>query len=123
MMRQPHRRRTMNDCCCPAGMTRRHFMSHLAGAAALAAPAIAFTNQILASAADMKKKNKSCILLWMGGGPATIDMWDMKPGAATAGQFKPISTAADGIEICEHLPLLAKQMKNLSIVRSMSTRE
>jgi Protein of unknown function (DUF1501) len=113
----------MSNCCCPSGMTRRHFMSHLAGAAALAAPAVAFTNQIMASAADMKKKNKSCILLWMGGGPATIDMWDMKPGAATAGQFKPISTAADGIEICEHLPLLAKQMKDLSIVRSMSTRE
>lgn len=73
--------------------------------------------------AQTKKNNKSAILLWMGGGPSTIDLWDMKPGAPTAGAFKPISTSADGIQICEHLPLLAQQMHNLSIIRSMSTRE
>ena len=69
----------------PSGMTRRHFMSHLAGAAAMASPAIAFTNSLMASAVDMKKKNKACIMLWMGGGPSTIDMFDMKPGAPPVG--------------------------------------
>ncbi len=58
----------------------------------------------------------------MGGGPPTIDMWDMKPGAATGGQFKPIATTGEG-QINELLPNVAKQMKHLSIVRSMSTRE
>ncbi len=91
-------------------MTRRHFMSHLAGAAVLAAPAISFTNSILANAAELKKQHKSCIMLWMSGGPSTIDMWDLKPGAATGGQFKPISTSVDGLQICEHMPLMAKQM-------------
>jgi hypothetical protein len=104
-------------------MTRRHFMSHLAGAAALAAPATAFTNSILANATDMKKRHKSAILLWMGGGPSTMDIWDLKPGAATGGPFKQISTSADGVAICEHMPLMAKQMHHMSIVRSMSTRE
>jgi uncharacterized protein (DUF1501 family) len=104
-------------------MTRRHFMAHLAGAAAMATPAIAFTNTLLANAVDLKKKNKSCIMLWMNGGPATIDIFDMKPGAATAGQFKPISTNVDGLQICEHLPELAKHMDQLAVVRSMSTRE
>jgi len=104
-------------------MSRRHFMSHLAGAAALAAPATAFTNSILANATDMKKRHKSAILLWMGGGPSTMDIWDLKPGAATGGPFKQISTSADGIAICEHMPLMAKQMHHMSIVRSMSTRE
>ncbi|MBU6222201.1 MAG: DUF1501 domain-containing protein [Planctomycetes bacterium] len=104
-------------------MTRRHFMSHLAGAAALAAPATAFTNSILANATDMKKRHKSAILLWMGGGPSTMDIWDLKPGAATGGQFKQIPTSADGVAICEHMPLMAKQMHHMSIVRSMSTRE
>ena len=75
-----------------------------------------------ANAADLKKQHKSAILLWMGGGPATIDMWDLKPGAPTGGQFKPISTTGD-VQICEHMPLMAKQMNHLSIVRSMSTRE
>ncbi len=113
----------MNPCNCSSGMTRRHFMAHVAGAAAMASPAIAFTNSLLASAADLKKKNKACIMLWMDGGPATIDMFDMKPGAATAGQFKPIATSVDGLQICEHLPQLAKQMDQLAVVRSMSTRE
>jgi hypothetical protein len=107
----------------PHDMTRRHFMSHLAGAAALAAPATAFTNSILANATDMKKRHKSAILLWMGGGPSTMDIWDLKPGAATGGQFKQIPTSADGVAICEHMPLMAKQMHHMSIVRSMSTRE
>ncbi len=113
----------MDNCNCPRGMTRRHFMSHLAGAAVMASPAIAFTNSILASSLDLKKQHKSCILLWMGGGPSTIDIWDMKPGAATGGEFKPISTSLDGLQITEHLPQLAKHMDQLAVVRSMSTRE
>lgn len=104
-------------------MNRRHFLSHLAGAAALSSPAIDFTNSILANTADLKNKHKSAILLWMGGGPSTMDIWDLKPGTPTGGPFKPISTSADGVQICEHMPLMAKQMHHMNIVRSMSTRE
>ena len=75
-----------------------------------------------ANAKALSKNHKSAILLWLGGGPPSIDMWDMKPGAATAGEFKPISTTGD-FQICELMPELAKQGKHLSIVRSMSTRE
>src|SRR5215467_3043522 len=50
-------------------------------------------------------------------------MFDMKPGAATGGQFKPISTNLDGLQINEHMPLLSKLMDQLAVVRSMSTRE
>jgi uncharacterized protein (DUF1501 family) len=107
----------------PAGMNRRHFMSHMAGAAALAAPAVDFTNTLLANAPDMRKRHKAAIMLWMGGGPSTIDIWDLKPGAPTGGQFRPIATTANGVQICEHMPLMAKQMHHMAIVRSMSTRE
>jgi uncharacterized protein (DUF1501 family) len=107
----------------PAGMSRRHFVSHLAGAATLAGPATTFTNTLLANAADLRKRHKAAILLWMGGGPSTMDIWDLKPGAVTGGPFKPISTSADGVQICEHMPLMAKQMHHMAIVRSMSTRE
>ena len=58
----------------------------------------------------------------MGGGPSTIDLWDLKPGAATSGPFRPISTSGD-VQISEHLPMVAEQMRHLSVVRSMSTRE
>lgn len=104
------------------GNSRRHFLQHVAGASALAAPAWALTHSLRASAAELKRNHKSCILLWLGGGPPTIDMWDMKPGASTGGQFKPISTAGEG-QINELMPQLAEQMKHLSVVRSMSTRE
>lgn len=104
-------------------MNRRHFLSHLAAASTLSIPATNFTNSILANASDLKKRHKSAILLWMGGGPSTIDLWDLKPGTPTGGPFKPINTNADGIQICEHLPMIAKNMDKLSIVRSMSTRE
>ncbi|MCA9213141.1 MAG: DUF1501 domain-containing protein [Planctomycetales bacterium] len=106
----------------PRGMSRRHFMRHLAGASAVALPAMSLTNALHANAADLKQRRKSAILLWMGGGPSTIDLWDLKPGAATGGPFNPISTSGD-VQICEHLPMIARQMHNLAIVRSMSTRE
>ncbi len=106
----------------PRGMTRRHFMEHVAGSAALAGSALALGHSLRANAAALKRNHKACILLWMGGGPPTIDLWDMKPGATTGGEFKPISTAGD-VQVNELLPLTAKQMHRLSVVRSMSTRE
>ncbi len=106
----------------PTGMSRRHFMAHLAGASAMTGTALAMGNTLHANANDLSKKRKSAILLWMGGGPATIDMWDLKPGEATGGPFKPINTAGD-MQISEHLPKMAKVMDRMSIVRSMSTRE
>ena len=104
-------------------MNRRHLLSHLIGLSALSLPATNFTNSILANAADLKKRHKSAILLWMGGGPSTIDLWDLKTGSSSGGAFKSIGTSADGVAICEHLPLMAQQMHHMNIVRSMSTRE
>jgi hypothetical protein len=62
-------------------------------------------------------------MLWMGGGPSTIDIWDLKPGAPTGGPFKPIQTSAPGVMISEHMPMMAKNMHHMAIIRSMSTRE
>lgn len=106
----------------PSDMSRRHFMQHMATSVAMV-PGMQFLSHLQANAADVKKKQKACILMWMGGGPPTIDLWDLKPGSKNGGEFKPIKTAAPGVEISEHLPETAKQFKNLSIVRSMSTRE
>src|SRR5580698_3302065 len=112
----------MSFLSVPSGMTRRHFMQHLAGSAALTLPAISFTNAMAANSADLKKRHKSAIMLWMGGGPATIDIWDLKPGAPTGGPFKAIATSGNE-QISEHMPLMAKQMDKMAIIRSMSTRE
>lgn len=106
----------------PAGMTRRHFAQHLAGSTAMASAAFSFGGAIAANAEQLRNNRKSAILLWMGGGPSTIDLWDLKPGAATGGPFRPISTSGE-MQISEHLPQMAKQMHHMSVVRSMSTRE
>ena len=106
----------------PAGMSRRHFLRHLA-ATSLATAAADWTRHLAAHAAELRKNHKACILLWMQGGPSHLDTWDLKPGAETGGPFKPIRTAAPGIEVCEHLPMLAREMGQLSIIRTMSTRE
>lgn len=106
----------------PAGMSRRHFMSHVAGASAMAGTAMSFTNSLAEGAETLRKNQKACILMWMGGGPSTMDIWDLKPGAPTGGAFKPISTTGD-MQISEHMPMMAKNMDKVSLVRSMSTRE
>lgn len=78
---------------------------------------------LAADAAKDPKRKKSVILLWLGGGPATIDLWDLKPGHENGGPFQEIETAVTGVKISEHLPGVAKRMKDVAIVRSMATRE
>jgi hypothetical protein len=106
----------------PNQASRRHFLSHCALGGAATLGATHFLATLDAHADEIRKNQKACILVWLGGGPPTIDMWDLKPGSKNGGEFKPISTAGD-LQISEHLPELAKVMDRLSVVRSMSTRE
>lgn len=78
---------------------------------------------LAASAANDPARKRSCIVLWMSGGPTQTDTFDPKPGHANGGPFKAIDTTAEGVRIGEHLPGIAKQMKNLAVVRSMATKE
>jgi hypothetical protein len=74
------------------------------------------------SASNMGQgKAKSTILFFLCGGASHIDTWDMKPDAPAEyrGPFQPISTSASGIQLCEHLPLTAKQAHHMAIVRSV----
>jgi hypothetical protein len=74
-------------------------------------------------AADDPHRKRSCILLWMAGGPSQMDTFDLKPGHANGGPFKEIDASVSGVKISEHLPQLARQMKRLAVLRSMRTRE
>mgnify|MGYP003117044383 FL=1 len=96
-------------------MKRRTFLG-------TAASAFSLVNTLNANEQELKRNGKSAILLWMGGGPSTMDIWDLKSGAPTGGPFKPIATSGD-VQISEHMPLMSKQMHNMAIIRSMSTRE
>jgi hypothetical protein len=68
-------------------------------------------------------RRRSCILLWMDGGPSQTDTFDLKPGHANGGPFRPIATAVPGTRISEYLPQVARQMDRLALVRSMSSNE
>lgn len=65
---------------------------------------------------------KRCLMLYMWGGPSHIDLFDMKPDAPIEirGEFQPIRTSAPGIQICEHLPKLAKQAHRIGWIRSVT---
>lgn len=69
-------------------------------------------------------KAKSVILLYLLGGAATQDTWDLKPDAPAEvrGEFKPIPTSASGVQICEHLPRMARWMHRAALVRSVNHR-
>jgi hypothetical protein len=76
----------------------------------------------LARAAGTQKQ-RSCILLWMPGGPSQIDTFDLKPGHKNGGPYTEIETSVPGIKISQHLPGIATHAKELAIIRSMSSKE
>jgi hypothetical protein len=68
-----------------------------------------------------RKPARSTILFFLCGGASHVDTWDMKPQAPAEyrGSFQPIATSAPGVQLCEHLPLLARQAHHLAVVRSV----
>ncbi len=67
-------------------------------------------------------KAKSVILFFLCGGASHVDTWDMKPEAPSEyrGPFSAIQTAAPGVRLCEHLPLLSAQANHLAVINSVS---
>ena len=68
-----------------------------------------------------KPKCKSVILLFLFGGPSQLETFDMKPDAPAEvrGEFQPIPSSVPGLQICEHLPHLARVMHKVAVIRSM----
>jgi uncharacterized protein (DUF1501 family) len=103
-------------------VSRRQLM-RIAAAGAIGASASGWIEALAAQAAADPTRRKSCILLWMTGGPSQTDTFDPKPGHANSGPFTPIETSVPGLLLGPHLPKLAKQMNDVAVIRSMSTRE
>src|SRR5437763_3371133 len=109
----------MSDC---EGFYRRDFLKigAAAGLFGLGLPEL-LRLEAAQKATSAKRKANAVIMLWLGGGPATIDMWDLKPNAPEGirGLFNPIDTRASGVQISEHLPKMADVMHRATIVRSL----
>jgi hypothetical protein len=109
------------------GITRRDFVRLGAlGTMGLGLPALlraeAHAAEIAKAAGKGSPREKNVILFFLMGGQSQLDMWDMKPDAPEMirGEFKPINTNVDGIQICEYLPELAKRTDKYAIIRSMT---
>src|SRR5436190_10486305 len=105
-----------------AHLSRRDLF-RLSAAGVLGASTSGWFEALAADAAKTPQRKRACILLWMSGGPSQMDTFDLKPGHANGGPYKPIATSVPGIQISEHLPQIAKQMDRMVLVRSMSTKE
>jgi hypothetical protein len=105
--------------CCD-GLTRRGMLK--AGFLAfggLTLPDL-LRRQAMAAEAGQQAKDMSVILIWQGGGPSHMDMWDLKPSAPSEyrGSFGSIPTSVKGYEVSEHMPKIARVCDKLSIIRS-----
>ncbi len=97
-------------------LSRRDFLRVGGG---LAVAGCSFAAQAAGEAAG---KARSCILVYLLGGPPHLDMFDLKPNAPAEvrGPFQPIRTSVFGLSICEHLPRLARRAHRFALVRSVS---
>src|SRR4051812_16125866 len=102
------------------GMSRRSFLR--VGFLGLAGLTLADHLRLRADSTREGKptKDTAVILVWLGGGPSHLDMYDLKPDAPAEfrGEFKPIRTNVPGIHVGEHLPCEAKLMDKMAVVRS-----
>jgi hypothetical protein len=100
------------------GVSRRNFLK--IGSLGLGGFALP---QLLSAEAQsgIRRSHKAVIMIFLPGGPSHQDMFDLKMDAPSEirGEFRPIATNVPGIQICEHLPLLAKQADRYTIIRSM----
>ncbi len=107
--------------------SRRELLALLArcGAGLLAAPPLLelVCSHGLAQSAGGRPNRKRLVILWLDGGPSQIDTFDPKPGTATNGPFRALSTDVAGWYFCEHLPQLAARAGRLAVVRTMTSKE
>src|SRR5688572_29921567 len=94
--------------------SRRGFLAGAAGLAGLSALAAPTAGKALAA------DGKRVLVVWLSGGVSQLATWDPKPGTNTGGPFQAIDTSAPGIQVCELLPLTAKHMHRMALVRGLN---
>jgi hypothetical protein len=107
------------DC---EGFHRRDFLKIGAGGLlGLSLPQLLRLEAQAASKRGQRRKADAVIMVWLAGGPSHLDTWDLKPDATEGirGEFKPIATKAQGIQISEHLPQMARVMDQATLIRSL----
>src|SRR4051812_6534084 len=99
-------------------MNRRGFL-RCAGASL----GLGLLDRLALHAAELRRQERACILLWMAGGPSQYETFDPKPGSEGQGPTRAIATAIPGVRIAEHWPRVARATNDLCFLRSMTSRE
>jgi hypothetical protein len=102
-------------------VSRRAFLRSFAGGAAVAG--LRWSDSLSARADEIHQQGKACILLWMAGGPSQFETFDPKPGADSQGPTKDMATSVSGLRIAEHWTHLAPVMKDVALLRSLTSKE
>ena len=100
------------------GVTRRDFLR----LGSLAVGGLSLPQLLQAEAqAGVGRSHKAVIMVFLAGGPPHMDMFDLKPDAPAGirGEYKPIPTNVPGLDICEHMPRLARMMDKFTVIRSL----
>src|SRR5271155_5031235 len=103
----------MTNLNLTAGLSRRDMLKLAATGAGASAfsgwmPVLAAHAAQATSQASQPVRHKKCILLWMDGGPSHKDTFDLKPGTANGGPYRPIATSVPGIQISPYFPRFAQ---------------
>src|SRR5262249_6456005 len=93
------------------------------GLAAQAAIPLSFTDWMALQAAELRKRQMACVLLWMAGGPSQLETFDPQPGTEHGGVTRTIATAVPGIAIAEGWSHTARVLNEIALVRSMTNKE
>jgi len=103
-------------------ISRRDFV-RLSAAGVVGGSMSGWLEGLAAQTALHPARRRSCILLWMSGGPSQFETFDPKPDHENGGPVKAIETSVPGIRVSEYMPRVARCMDEMAIVRSMSTKE
>ncbi|MBI1831663.1 MAG: DUF1501 domain-containing protein, partial [Planctomycetes bacterium] len=107
-----------------SGLSRRSFLQvGVAGLAGMWLPDL-MKAEASGSVDSSRARIKNCITLFLVGSPGHLDTWDLKPQAPSEvrGRYSPIRTNVNGIQICEHFPLMARRMDKVALIRSLHHR-
>src|SRR6516225_593297 len=78
---------------------------------------------LTAHAQELRRRDMACILLFMHGGPSQFETFDPKPGHTNGGPTQSTATAVNGIRIADSWPHVAREMRDIALIRSMNNRE
>lgn len=121
----PSKRNASNSQPVKSHSRRRALQAGAVGLLGLSLSDVAHFRAVAAEQGQSLRKPKAVIYLFLTGGPSQHDTFDMKPHgpAEYKGEFHPISTQTPGVQICEHLPMLAARSNRWCLVRSLTHKE